>query len=320
MIKISIIVPVYNTEIYIERCLESIICQNFKDIEIIIINDASTDNSLEKIKKFLLKDKRIKLINKEKNEGLSSARNSGIKISKGEYILHIDSDDWIEQNYLQTMYESAIREEADIVISDFFIDFDNGKKIYFRDQIENNKIKCIENIFLNKSFPSVWNKLIKRSLYIENNIWHPEDISLGEDLAVIPKILYFSKKISIINKAYLHYIKNYNSITNSKYNLSKIKQINKAILINESFFYKKKIKYLKELRVNHLLICLFQIDKEDRNRKYLKKVDELLKLIKEVDLKNIYSIKRKIIIFLLKYFNSKKTFLILKKVFFIFNR
>ena len=95
-IQISVIIPVYNTEKYLERCINSVVSQNFRDIEIIIINDCSEDNSLKIIDKYKNKDKRIKIINKIKNEGLSAARNSGIEIATGEYILHIDSDDWIE--------------------------------------------------------------------------------------------------------------------------------------------------------------------------------------------------------------------------------
>ena len=95
-IQISVIIPVYNTEKYLERCINSVVSQNFRDIEIIIINDYSEDDSLKIIDKYKNKDKRIKIINKIKNEGLSAARNSGIEIATGEYILHIDSDDWIE--------------------------------------------------------------------------------------------------------------------------------------------------------------------------------------------------------------------------------
>ena len=150
-IKISVIVPVYNTSKFLEKCLNSIIEQNFKDIEIIIINDCSTDNSLKIINGFIKIDSRIILINKEKNEGLSAARNSGIEIARGEYILHIDSDDWIEENYFKNIYENAINNQADMVISDYYLDFNNGKIIYTYDQnkdIELKKENCIEYLFV----------------------------------------------------------------------------------------------------------------------------------------------------------------------------
>lgn len=126
--KISVIVPVYNVEKYLDRCLKSIVTQSLKDIEIIIVNDCSPDNSLKIIKKYMEIDRRIILIDKIKNEGLTSARNSGLEIAQGEYILHIDSDDWIEQDYLKDMYELAIKYDADMVISDYYRDYDDGKK------------------------------------------------------------------------------------------------------------------------------------------------------------------------------------------------
>ena len=129
-VKISVIVPVYNTGKYLKRCLESIIDQNFEEMEIIIVNDCSTDNSLEIINYYMKQDNRIILINKEKNEGISVVRNSAIKIAKGKYIFQIDSDDWVEQNYFRDMYDKAIEEKADIVISDFYKDFDNDQIFY----------------------------------------------------------------------------------------------------------------------------------------------------------------------------------------------
>ena len=107
-VKISVIVPVYNVEKYLRKCLDSITSQNLKEVEIIVVNDCSPDGSLKIIQEYIKKDKRITLVNKEKNEGLASARNSGLEIAKGEYILHIDSDDWIEQDYFKDMYELSL--------------------------------------------------------------------------------------------------------------------------------------------------------------------------------------------------------------------
>lgn len=128
MIKISVMVPVYNTSKYLEKCLESIVNQSLKDIEIICVNDGSTDNSFEILKKFSNKDKRIIVINK-KNGGLTSARNTALKIAKGEYCLNIDSDDWIEQGYFEVMYNKAKEDDLDIVISDFYKEFTAEKKL-----------------------------------------------------------------------------------------------------------------------------------------------------------------------------------------------
>ena len=115
-IKVSVIIPVYNVEDYIEKCLDSVVNQTLKEIEIIVVNDGAKDNSMKKIEKYF-SDSRIKIINKQ-NGGLSSARNAGLKIAKGEYISFIDSDDFIEEKMLEDLYSE--NENADIVFSDNF--------------------------------------------------------------------------------------------------------------------------------------------------------------------------------------------------------
>ncbi len=322
MKKLSIIIPVYNTSKYLERCIKSTIEQDFKEIEVIIINDCSTDNSLEIIHKYLKIDQRLILINKEKNEGLSAARNSGIEIATGEYILHIDSDDWVEKDYFKEMYEYAQKNCADIVISDYYIDFDNGQNFYTRDQdniVEVVKEKGIENIFLLKSYPCVWNKLIKTELYKKNKVQHPKGISLGEDLAVIPKLMYFSKKIIKLNKAYYHYIQNPLSIT-SQNNINKFYDLYKVIKLNVEFFNKINIRLsIKEFAINYLSLRIFDNYRENfKNIKYKEIVSEYLKLFDNIEKDKIFSKKVKLFSYMLKYFNSKLIFIIFCKMNYIY--
>ena len=113
--KISIIIPVYNTEKYLKRCLESVCNQTLKDIEIICINDASSDNSIAILKEFEKKDNRIKVINLDKNEGASVARNLGIEVSRGEYLGFIDSDDCVDPDFYEKLYSKAKSKNADVV-------------------------------------------------------------------------------------------------------------------------------------------------------------------------------------------------------------
>ena len=115
MVKISVIVPVYNTQKYLNECLNSLINQTFQDIEIICINDGSTDDSLEVLNEFSKKDNRIKIVT-QKNSGLSASRNHGIELSKGEYIYFIDSDDYIELNTLKELYDISIENSCDLII------------------------------------------------------------------------------------------------------------------------------------------------------------------------------------------------------------
>ena len=314
-IKISIIVPVYNTEKYLKRCLNSIVNQNFKDIEIIIINDCSHDNSLNIIKEYIKQDNRIILINKEKNEGLSAARNSGIKIAKGNYILHIDSDDWIEQGYLNDTYEIAKKNNADIVITDFYLDFNNDHVFYMKDQEEyvEKNIDALKKIFLFKAFPSVCNKLIKIELYKENNIFHPKGISIGEDLCTSPKLIFFAKKIIKHNKAYYHYIQNFESMTKEKIqNLDKVKDIYFVTKDLEKFFVLRKMTLpINELKINHLSIWLLKSKYNLKDLDYLNILDEYIDIFKKVNIDNIVSKKFRLFGKILKYLNKKIIFIIL---------
>lgn len=297
-IQISVIIPVYNTEKYLERCINSVVNQNFRDIEIIIVNDCSEDDSLKIIDKYKNKDKRIKIINKIKNEGLSAARNSGIEIATGEYILHIDSDDWIEQGYLNDTYEIAQKNNADIVITDFYIDYDNGKIIYCRDQnIEKATGKItLEKCFLGEGYICVWNKLIKRDLYIKNNIRHPINISQGEDLAVTPRLFYFAERVVKINKAYVHYIQNPKSISNTS-NIKKIREVYSALDILENFFDYKNNYIFERFKLNHLSTWLFKEKYDFKNEEYSIILKEYLEEIKKLKIKTLkekilYSISR----------------------------
>lgn len=320
-IKISVIIPVYNTEKYLKRCLDSVINQSLKEIEIIIINDCSTDSSLNILEKYLKKDNRIILINKKKNEGLLLARYSGIKISKGEYISHIDSDDWIEKDYLLDMYKNAKKNFSDIVISDFYIDYDNGKFKYFKDQNNNEKFKLtsieiLKNIFNGYGRALIWNKLIKREIYLKNNIIYKK-INFGEDGLVFIQLLYYSTKVSKQNKAYYHYIQNFNSISNSKINMFKINEFYEYLHFIEEFLNIHKINLLLEFnkfKINRLNFIMFNGEYDLNNSKYKGFLKEYLKLIKDTKIKNIISKRFKIYCFILKIFNNGLIFSLIYKL------
>ena len=310
---ISIIVPVYNTAKYLKRCLDSIINQKFDNInyEIIVVNDASTDNSLEIINEYLKNDNRIILIDKKENQGLSEARNSGIEIAQGEYILHIDSDDWIEDNYIYDMVTLAKKENADMVVSDFILENSWHKRKYRQDQCNEKKLSsfnCIRNICLGKGAPNVWNKLIKKNLYTNNCIQHPKGVNLGEDLAVIIKLLYFAKTIVKLNKGYVHYIYNPKSITRSKYSIKNLQDIEKVLSLNEDFLLEKNFdkNIINILKINHYFTNL-SLTRFNNKEEYLKMVDILLELIRENNPRNL-----KIPLRPLYYFNNRICFRILK--------
>ena len=123
--SISIIIPVYNVESYLERCVDSVLAQTFEDFEVILVNDGSTDNSPEICDEYLTVDNRIKIIHKD-NGGLSSARNSGLDIAKGRYIMFVDSDDWIERNMCQLLYDRIVNTECEMICCELFYETVRG--------------------------------------------------------------------------------------------------------------------------------------------------------------------------------------------------
>ena len=208
-IKISIMIPVYNTSKYLARCLESIISQSLKEIEIICVNDGSTDNSLDILKKFQKKDERIIIINKE-NGGLTSARNAALKIAQGEYSLNIDSDDWIEQDYLSKIYYKAKAEKIDMLITDINYCYETDNYKIEKDLLINdNEVlsgrEYLKNFFKNNFLGYTWNKLIRTELYKKNNLKYNEKIFLFEDVDLILRLSYYCEKVGKLNEAFYCY-------------------------------------------------------------------------------------------------------------------
>jgi|LSQX01.3.fsa_nt_gb glycosyltransferase EpsJ len=221
---VSIIVPVYNNEKYLRECLNSLINQELKEIEIILINDGSTDRSPDIIKKYALKDPRIKIINQD-NRGPNTARNKGIKVSKGEYIGFVDSDDTISKDMYKKMYNTAKEHNADIVTSGYHTCDENLNIIsthypLFRYNVifsKEDKIKMIEEIYKNKfSFFAVRN-LYKKEMILEKNYFFDEDIRIGTELLFNFFYFYNANRIIALKEAFYFYRASPTSITRSRY-------------------------------------------------------------------------------------------------------
>lgn len=215
MIKISVIIPAYNIEDYIERCLISIKNQTLQHIEIIVVNDGSTDKTLEVIKNVAEGDDRFKIINKD-NEGIIEARKSGLNIAKGEYIFFVDGDDWIKENALELFYNKANYEDADIVISNAIKIYENDNEFFSlyniekENELKNNPIKYF---LLDDILPSMNSKLIKRDFIIYNHIVFPEGVSYGEDMATSLSCLLYKPKLSFIKEGLYYYFQRDDSIS-----------------------------------------------------------------------------------------------------------
>ncbi|OFI47922.1 hypothetical protein BG262_07985 [Floricoccus penangensis] len=205
--KISIIIPVYNAEKYIIRCIDSIQNQTYSNLEIIIVNDGSTDSSYELCKEKYSSDDRIILINQE-NKGVTAARNTGIENSTGDYIGFVDSDDWIEENMYVTMYDAIINNSADIcACSAKRISKDGTIPIKLKDELYTEPLKPYMTFDLMYCY---WNKLYKSNL-IKNHEFI--DLKVGEDALNNLQIIKDTRKVVTISECLYNYFQNETSIT-----------------------------------------------------------------------------------------------------------
>ena len=231
--KISIIIPVYNAEKHINKCIESIINQTYKNLEIICINDGSIDSSLDILETFAKHDDRIKVINTE-NHGASVARNIGLDNVTGDYIMFVDSDDWIELNTCQIALDTLIKHNVDIVMWDYYSESKNlsSPKNIFDNDVFFDKSDVINNIHrrmfgpvdfeLSKpqnidSLCTLWGKLYKSEYILKNNIklYDIKKIGSFEDGLFNISVLEYVDSAYYLHKQLYHYRKNSTSITNT---------------------------------------------------------------------------------------------------------
>lgn len=214
MPKVSVIIPVYGVEKYIERCIRSLFEQTLDDIEYIFVDDCTPDNSISILRKVLSeypnREKQVKILHHEKNKGLAQARQTGLKIASGEYIAHCDSDDWVDVHMYEEMYNKAIEEDADVVVCDYVVT--NGTSVIKTINACHAKSpgQLIENCFFRRDPWSLCNKLFKRKAYY--NIEYPKG-AMGEDMVTTIQLLWNCKMLSYINKPYYQYFYNPESIT-----------------------------------------------------------------------------------------------------------
>ena len=190
MPKVSVIIPVYNTEKYLRKCIDSICNQTLSDIEIICVNDCSTDNCFEILKKYLKKDKRIKLINLDINGGAAKARNFGIESAKGEFVGFVDSDDFLDPDFYEKLYNEAKKNNADASKGNYKSAKDGAVDYELNKKIEEDK---------NNFAYGYCSAIFKRSIITTNNILFPTNLSDMEDPVFTVKFTQCAKKICIVD-------------------------------------------------------------------------------------------------------------------------
>lgn len=232
MIKVSVIVPIYNVEKQLAKCLDSLLNQTLKDIQIILVNDGSEDSSAEIAKKYVVKDPDRVLYFEKANGGLSDARNYGIPYATGEYIAFLDSDDYVELDTYENMYNLAKKENSDMVECNFIWEYPQKIKIDIGKKYS-GKHEMIEKIRV-----VAWNKLIKRQVIEKSKIQFPKGYRY-EDVEFTYKLIPYLENISFLEEPCIHYIQRQNSISNMQN--ERTKEI--FVVLNNV------IKYYKELEI-----------------------------------------------------------------------
>lgn len=287
--KVSVIVPVYNTEKYLKNCIDSLLKQNFDDYEIIVINDLSPGNAEEIIKSY--NDKKIVYIKNKTNKGIGYNRNLGIKKAKGEYVCFIDSDDYVKEDFISKMYNYSKENNLDLCVCDYVNVDEEGNKLKefnlsdfcITNYEENNKILCEINL-------APWNKLYKKDMFVKNKIEFSETLKY-EDLSFVALSIKNSKKIGKINEQLNYYTIHNNSETTTRD--KRVFDIFKQLDIVRNEY--KSGKYLDELTVsvllNYTIQQRYQIDKDTQS----KFIDDAFKYLNDnnIDYKHSEYIKNR---------------------------
>lgn len=325
---VSVIVPIFNQEKYLSTCIESLLNQTLSDIEIILINDGSTDRSLKICERYREFDKRIKVVNQD-NNGVSYSRNLGIKLAKSSYIYFIDPDDWVEANMLLNLYNNISKNKTDMCFSDYIVDTKYRSKIkklsIDEDVLNEDNIykKLIYNMIAKRNFDfsntimgSVWRIMINKKFLDLNNINFREDLSIMEDLVFVLEALKKTQSVSIERSAYYHYVKHDVSIM-SRYKENYLTEAKKVFYYIDSIFLKNikdnhylDIRYLLRLRYLNIFLNYVKQEAHSENHKKLnikiRQIKEnfddkyLIETIKKIKFSSIKNSK-KIQLFLLKH-------------------
>lgn len=206
--KVSIGIPVYGVEKYIERCAKSLLEQTYQDIEYIFVDDCSPDNSIDILNKVLsqypTRKEQVKVISHDKNLGLACTRNTAVRHFTGDFVMWVDSDDWIEKDAVSTLVSLQIVKNCDIITFDSVWHYPHKQFVFHNKNID-TPLQLLYSIFDRTNINAIWGRFIRRSLYVDYDVLCKAGVNMGEDLQVITKLLYFAKSIYVCNKSLYHY-------------------------------------------------------------------------------------------------------------------
>ena len=310
--KISVIVPIYNAENYLRRALDSLKAQSISDFEVIMIDDGSNDSSGSICDQYCNQDSRFNVIHKT-NGGVSAARQTGLDAARGEYVIHVDADDWVEPNMLEELYKKAKETDADVVICDYYVNDSNNER-YVTQCPSSLDAKTVLGELFQQLHGSCWNKLAKRDCYSNYNIKFPEGLDFCEDLFSNVQIFCHNVTVSYLNKAFYHYFQN---------NASIVHTITKRNIDMKILYENTVLNYLireKRPKIAALLVISRLMAYKDICDKGIYTNNELNILISRF-LNNAeiqYSNKQKLLIRLIKYYTSVDNSYIKKFVFLLY--
>ena len=207
--KVSVIVPIYKVERFIDKCASSLFEQTLDEVEFIFVDDASPDGSMallgKCIDRYPARKNQIKIVCHAENKGLPAARNTGLAEATGEYVFHCDSDDFVEPDMLAALYEAAKEKDADIMWCDWFLSFEHNERYMAQPSYE-TPMDALKGMLGGVMKFTVWNKLAKRSLYVDNHIEFPTGFGMGEDMTMM-MLFACAGKVAYLPKAFYHYVK-----------------------------------------------------------------------------------------------------------------
>lgn len=226
MIKVSVVIPVYNVQNYIERCIRSLFEQTLDSIEYIFIDDYSSDKSidilLDVLKEYPARERYVKLFRNEKNLGQAGTRKRGIQMANGDFVIHCDPDDWVELDMYEILYNKAIKENADLVWCNYYKNFEDGRQVesLFFDK-ETDKVQSIFNLVSEKKWGCLWSHMVKRRIAQSSLIIWPT-WNLHEDLYLVVQYTNLADKLTFLDRCLYHYFYNKEGIVATKNNHDKL--------------------------------------------------------------------------------------------------
>lgn len=272
--RVSICIPVYGVEKYIEMCARSVFEQTYGEIEYIFVDDCSPDNSIavlqSVLKDYPTREPLVKIIHHEQNRGLAAARNTAVQQASGDYIMHVDSDDYLELDAVEKAVAKTQSEKADVVIFDMNLVFIDGRTMQESARVPTNRLEYLHWLIRRDSTVGVCGGMYRRSLYTDNNIGAIEGLNYGEDYVTKPRLIYYAQRISYLPEPLYNYVQYNSNAYTQNVTRKSIEDVLKACEILESFFHNLKDYTLNydeidaELKIRNKVFLLEYCKKEDR--------------------------------------------------------